>query len=229
MAGKIVMIRHGQSQWNLENRFTGWVDVDLSPKGEKESMEAAKLLKENDYNFDTCHTSSLKRAIKTAEIILKEMNLKIPLKKSWRLNERFYGGLTGLNKDEMRKKFGEEQVFVWRRSYSTRPPEIDQKSEYYPGNTPLFKDIPKKDIPLTESLKDTVKRVIPYWKNGIMPDLKKGKKILVAAHGNSIRAIVKHIDNIGDDEITKIEIPTGKPLVYEFNKKFEPEKHYYLE
>lgn len=227
---KIVLIRHGQSQWNLENRFTGWVDVDLSKKGIEESKKAAKLLKKNHYTFDLVYTSVLKRAIRTAWIIMDEMDLMwVPIKKHWRLNERFYGGLTGLNKQEMREKAGEEQVHIWRRSYDVRPPEISKESEYYMRNDPKYSGLKDEEIPLTECLKDNVERTIPYWKEEIEPQIKKGKKILIAAHGNSLRGIVKYLDNISDEEIPKKEIPTGIPLVYELDENLKPIKNYYLE
>src|SRR3989344_1708026 len=225
MTYKIVLVRHGQSEWNLQNRFTGWVDVPLTKKGIEESKKCAEILKKNKFTFDVCYTSLLKRAIDTEEIILKEMELKIPVKKNIGLMERFYGGLTGLNKDEMKKKYGEEQVHIWRRSYDVQPPEISKKSEYYPGNMEMYKDVPRKMIPTTESLKDNYERTIPYWKKKIEPVIKKGKKILVSAHGNSIRAIIKYLDNVSNEEITQIEIPTGKPLVYELDEKLKPIRH----
>ncbi len=225
---KVVLVRHGQSQWNLENRFTGWEDVDLTKQGEEESKNAAKILKKNNFTFDVCYTSILKRATRTTDIILKEMKLKIPVIKDWRLNERCYGGLTGLNKDETRKKFGEEQVHIWRRSFNIRPPEMDKKSKYYPGNQKVFSAVPRDKIPTTESLRDTIDRVIPYWKQEIEPAIKSGKKVLISAHGNSIRGIIKHLGKISDEEIPNLEIPLGKPIVYELDEKMREIRHYYL-
>lgn len=229
---KLVLLRHGQSEWNLLNIFTGWTDVDLSENGEKECLKAAELLKKHNYKFDKVYTSVLKRAIRTTEIVLKEMGHdEIEMKKSWRLNERHYGALQGLNKDEMRKKFGEEQVFLWRRSFDVKPPMMEENDERYKAQceNKIFENVPKNEMPKGESLEDTVKRVLPYWKGEIAPELKKGKTILVSAHGNSIRAIVKHLDAISDSEIPKKEIPTGVPLVYEFDEDLKPLKHYYLE
>lgn len=226
---KLVMVRHGQSQWNLENRFTGWVDVDITELGVQQSIEAAKKLKENNFTFDVCYTSLLKRVVRTSDIILKEMNLNIPIIKHWRLMERYYGGLTGFNKSELEKEKGEEQVQIWRRSYDVRPPEISKKSEYYPGNMKLFDGIPREFIPTTESLKDTIARVRPYWEEEIKPAIKSGKNVLFVGHGNSIRAIIKIIDNVSDEEIPKIESRIGIPLIYELDENMKPIRHYYLE
>ncbi len=227
---KLVLIRHGQSQWNLENRFTGWVDVDLSKQGEAESQKAAELLINNNYSFDLVYTSYQKRAVRTAWIILDKMDLMwIPVQTDWRLNERHYGGLTGLNKDEMRKKFGEEQVQIWRRSFDVRPPQLGKDSEYYPGNDEKYKKLKQKELPTGESLKDTIKRVMPCWTKEIAPRIKKGQRIMISAHGNSLRALVKHLDKISDNEIPKLEIPTGIPLVYELDKNLKSVRHYYLE
>ena len=227
---KLVLLRHGESKWNMENRFTGWIDIDLSEKGIAESREAAKILRKNNFAFDMVYTSVLKRAIRTAWIVLDDMDLMwIPVKNSWRLNERHYGALQGLNKNEMRQKHGEEQVFIWRRSYDIRPPALQKGDGRFPGNDPKYSDLKRSELPLTESLKDTVKRVLPYWKKEIAPAIKKGKCVLVTAHGNSLRALVKHLEGIPDEEIPKLEIPTGKPLVYELDNKLKPARHYYLE
>ena len=224
----LVLQRHGESTWNKENKFTGWTDVGLSQKGEQEAIEAGKILKENDYTFDVVFTSVLKRATRTVELTLKEMDLDVPVYKSWRLNERHYGALQGLNKAKTAKEKGEGQVHLWRRSYDIRPPKLDKKDPRFPGNDPLYKDLKKKNLPQTECLKDTVKRVLPYWKKVIAPEIKKNKKILISAHGNSLRALVKYLDKIPDDEIPHLNIPTGIPLVYELDDKLRPIKHYYL-
>ena len=226
---KVVLQRHGESTWNKENKFTGWVDVDLTEKGVNEAKKAGKILKKEGYTFDVAFTSVLKRGIRTLEITLEEMNLEsVKTYKSWRLNERHYGALQGLNKSEMAKKFGEEQVHKWRRSYDIRPPELKKTDKMYPGNDPLYKDVDKKDIPLTECLKDVLNRVLPYWKETIVPVIKSGKKVIISAHGNSLRALVKYLDNISDDDIMKLNIPTGIPLVYELDDNLKPIKHYYL-
>jgi len=214
---KLVIIRHGESVWNKENRFTGWTDVDLSEKGIKEAESAGRKLKKDNFVFDMAFTSVLKRAIDTLDIVLKEMNLtSIPIYKDWRLNERHYGGLQGLNKADMTKQFGEKQVQLWRRSFDVRPPALD-KDKIKPGE------------PACESLKDTIKRALPCWNEEIAPRIKKGERIVIAAHGNSIRALVKHLDNINDSDIVGVEIPTGVPLIYELNEELEPQKKYYLE
>ena len=226
---KLVLQRHGQSVWNNENKFTGWVDVDLSEKGVEEAKKAGQILKKEGYTFDVAFTSVLKRATRTLDLTLKEMkHKKIPIHKSWHLNARHYGALQGLNKAEMAGKYGEEQVYKWRRSYNIRPPALKKTDEMYPGNDPLYKDLDKKDIPLTESLKDCVKRFVTYWKEKIAPALKDGKKVLISASGNSLRALVKHIDNVPDEEIVKFDIPTGVPLVYELDNNLKPIKHYFL-
>lgn len=226
---KIVLLRHGESTWNKENRFTGWTDVDLSLKGLKEAHEAGKVLKKEGYTFDLAFTSVLKRATKTLKIVLDEMKLKkLPIKNSWKLNERHYGALQGLNKAEMAKKFGEEQVKIWRRSYAIRPPAMKKSDKRYAGREVKYKGLKSSEIPLTECLKDTVKRVMPYWNKEIVPMIKKGKHILIAAHGNSLRALVKHLDKIPEKDITELNIPTGIPLVYELDKNLKPTKHYYL-
>lgn len=226
---KIVLLRHGESVWNKENRFTGWTDVDLSEKGLQEAHEAGKTLLKEGYCFDIAFTSVLKRAIRTLWIALDEMDLMwIPVHHCWRLNERHYGGLQGLNKSEMAQKFGEDQVLIWRRSYDIRPPALEKTDKRYPGNDPIYKDLDKKDVPATECLKDTVARFLPYWHETIAPTIKSGKKVIIAAHGNSLRALVKYLDNISDEEIVKLNIPTGIPLVYELDKDLKPIKHYYL-
>lgn len=226
---KLVLLRHGESVWNKENRFTGWTDVDLTEKGVEEAKDAARVLKKEGYSFDIAFTNMLKRATRTTEIVLKEMELgRIPVEKSWRLNERHYGALQGLNKAEMAAKFGEEQVLKWRRSYDIRPPALTEKDKRYSGNDPLYRNLEKKDIPLTESLKDCVARVRPYWENSIVPEIKKGKKVLVSASGNSLRSLVKIIDSISDEEIVHFNIPTGVPLAYELDGKMKAAKHYFL-
>ena len=225
---KLVLLRHGESTWNKENRFTGWTDVPLTKKGVEEAEEAGKILKKEGYTFDVVFTNVLKRATKTTEIVIKEMNLDVPVHKSWRLNERHYGALQGLNKSEMAAKFGEEQVLKWRRSYDIRPPALAKDDERYPGNDPKYMGLDEKDTPLTESLKDTVARVLPYWGDTMKPMIKSGKKVLVSASGNSLRALVKIIDNISDEEIVNFNIPTGVPLVYELDKNFKAVKHYFL-
>jgi len=226
---KLVLLRHGESTWNLENRFTGWTDVDLSPKGVEEATAGAKLLKEGGYDFDVAHTSLLRRALRTLYITLDGMDrLWIPVKKSWRLNERHYGALQGLNKAETAKKFGEDQVKIWRRAYATPPPPLTPDDERYPGKDPRYASLTKDLVPLTESLKDTVARFLPYWHDAIVPDLKAGKRILIAAHGNSLRALVKHLDGVSDDDIVGLNIPTGIPLVYELTDELTPIRNDYL-
>ena len=216
---KLVLIRHGESQWNLENRFTGWKDVDLSPKGMEEAKAAGKALKEMGLVFDVAYTSYLKRAIKTLNFVLEEMDeLYIPVNKSWRLNERHYGALQGLNKAETAKKYGDEQVHIWRRSFDIAPPSIDETSEYYPKSDRRYADLADKDIPLGESLKDTIARVLPYWHSNISKSLEEGKNVIVAAHGNSLRALIKYLLNISDEEILNLNLTTGKPLVFEIDK-----------
>ncbi len=226
---KLVLLRHGESVWNKENRFTGWTDVDLSEKGKEEAKAAGQILKKEGYTFDVAFTSVLKRAIRTLWIALDEMDLMwIQVIRSWRLNERHYGDLQGLNKGETTAKYGEEQVLVWRRSYAICPPALKKTDPRYPGNDPRYKNLPKKDLPVTESLATTVDRFIPYWKSTIVPELKKGKKVLIAAHGNSLRALVMHLDKLSQEEVIKLNIPTGTPLVYELDKNLKPVKHYYL-
>jgi len=226
---QLVLIRHGESQWNKENRFTGWVDVPLSEKGREEARAGGRLLREEGFVFDKAYTSVLKRAIKTLWIVLEEMDLMwVPVVRAWELNERHYGGLQGLNKSETAKKYGEEQVLIWRRSYDTPPPELTKESEYYPGRDPKYRGLSEGQLPLTESLKITIERVVPYWEKVIAPELKAGKRLLIAAHGNSLRALVKYLDGISNEEITRLNIPTGVPLVYELDKNLAPIRHYYL-
>ncbi len=226
---KLVLLRHGESTWNKENRFTGWTDVDLNEKGIKESIESGQILKKEAYTFDIAYTSVLKRGIRTLWHVLDEMDLMwIPVVRSWRLNERHYGALQGLNKSETAKKYGEEQVHKWRRSYDIRPPPLTKDDDRYPGKDPRYKELSESELPLTECLKDTVERFLPYWKEVIAPTVKSGKKVLVAAHGNSLRALVKYLDNISDEEIPKLNIPTGIPLVYELDEDLRPIRHYYL-
>jgi len=226
---KLVLLRHGESEWNKENRFTGWTDVDLSEKGKKEAQQSGETMKEDGFVFDVAFTSVLKRAIRTLWIALDGMDLMwIPIHNSWKLNERHYGALQGLNKSETAEKFGEDQVLIWRRSYDIPPPVLEKTDERYPGNDPRYKDLDEKDLPLTESLKETVARFLPYWHDTIAPTIKSGKKVLIAAHGNSLRALVMYLDNISEDEIVKLNIPTGVPLVYELDQNLKPIKHYYL-
>jgi len=226
---KIVLLRHGESTWNKENRFTGWTDVDLSEKGIEEAHNAGKLLRENGYTFNIAYTSVLKRAIRTLWITLDEMDLMwIPVVPNWRLNERHYGALQGLNKAETAIKFGEEQVKIWRRSYAVQPPALTPEDERYPGHDPRYQDLSTEELPLTECLRDTVARFLPFWFEVLIPALKDGKKVILAAHGNSLRALVKHLDNVSEDEIVGLNIPTGVPLVYELDDEFKPIRHYYL-
>jgi 2,3-bisphosphoglycerate-dependent phosphoglycerate mutase len=226
---QLVLLRHGESVWNKENRFTGWTDVDLSEKGVDEARSAGRILRESGFVFDIAFASLLKKAIRTLWIVLDEMDLMwIPIRKSWRLNERHYGALQGLNKSEAVKKHGEEQVHRWRRSYDVRPPALEQTDERYPGSDPRYRDQSKGDLPVTESLKDTLSRLLPYWKQTIVPEIRSGKKVLIVAHGNSLRALRKYFDDLSDDEIVKLEIPTGMPLVYELSERLKPLKHLYL-
>lgn len=226
---KVVLIRHGESTWNKENRFTGWTDVDLSEKGMGEAREAGKLMKKEGFTFDIAFTSVLKRAIRTLALAQDEMDLLwMPVIKSWRLNERHYGGLQGLNKSETADKYGEDQVLIWRRSYDVPPTPLTETDDRYPGKDPRYAELPKKELPLTECLKDTVARVIPFWSDVIAPVVKQGKKVIIAAHGNSLRALVKYLDNVSDKDIISLNIPTGVPLVYELDKDLNPIKSYYL-
>ncbi|MFX1376962.1 MAG: 2,3-diphosphoglycerate-dependent phosphoglycerate mutase [Promethearchaeota archaeon] len=226
---KLVLLRHGESIWNRENRFTGWTDVDLSEKGVEEAKEAAKLLKEEGFTFDIAFTSVLKRGIRTLWIVLDQMDLMwLPVYRSWRLNERHYGALQGFYKSKMALEVGEEQVLVWRRSYDIPPPALKTSDPRFPGNDKKYQDLKVEEIPLTECLKDTVERVLPYWHETIVPTIKSGKKVLISAHGNSLRALVKYLDNVSEDQIVKLNIPTGIPLIYELDEKVKPIKHYYL-
>ncbi|WP_455464168.1 2,3-diphosphoglycerate-dependent phosphoglycerate mutase [Candidatus Hodarchaeum mangrovi] len=229
MVYKLVLLRHGESTWNKLNKFTGWTDVDLSDKGIEETHLAGKVLLEEGYQFDIAFTSVLKRAIRTLWITLDVMDLMwIPVYRSWRLNERHYGALQGLNKAETAAKHGEEQVLIWRRSYDIPPPPLSENDERYPGKDRRYNELSKSEVPLTECLKDTVFRVLPYWHEVIAPVIHSGKRVLIAAHGNSLRALVKFLDKVSDEEILKLNIPTGIPLVYELNKELIPIKHYYL-
>ncbi|MFA4874911.1 MAG: 2,3-diphosphoglycerate-dependent phosphoglycerate mutase [bacterium] len=226
---KLTLLRHGESTWNQENRFTGWTDVDLSPKGVEEARRGAALIKDAGLTFDCAFTSVLKRAIRTLWIVQDEMDLMwIPVEISWRLNERHYGALQGLNKSEMAAKFGDDQVQIWRRSYDVRPPALKEDDERNPGRDPRYHDLTKDELPLTECLKDTVARFLPYWHGSIVPALRSGKKVIIAAHGNSLRALVKHLDNISDEKISALNIPTGIPLIYELDDDLKPMKSYYL-
>jgi 2,3-bisphosphoglycerate-dependent phosphoglycerate mutase len=226
---KLVLIRHGESVWNRENRFTGWTDVDLSPKGLEEAREGGLALKKDGYVFDVAYTSVLRRAIKTLWIALEELDqMWIPVLNRWRLNERHYGSLQGLNKAEMAVKFGEEQVKLWRRSYDVPPPALEKADERYPGRDPRYAGLDERDIPLHESLKMTVERFLPLWHDEIAPVIKSGKRVVIAAHGNSLRALVKYLDGIPDADIVGLNIPTGVPLVYELDPDLKPLKHHYL-
>lgn len=223
---QLVIVRHGESTWNLENRFTGWTDVDLSPSGEKEALEAGQLLKKEGYEFDCLFTSVLKRAIRTAWFIMDQSDqMWLPVTRAWQLNERHYGALQGLNKSETADKYGDEQVFVWRRSYKTPPPALKKSDERHPSKDRRYKG---QDVPGTEALYDCYKRVIPYWKSKILPELKKGKKVIIVAHGNSLRALVKYLNNISDDDIAELNIPTAAPWAFEFDKNMKVKKSYYL-
>lgn len=225
----LVLLRHGESTWNKENKFTGWTDVDLSEKGVQEAHESGKVLLKEKYTFDVAFTSVLKRAIRTLWIVLEDMDLMwIPVYRSWRLNERHYGALQGLNKAETAQKYSDEQVLIWRRSYDIPPQSLEKTDPRYPGNDPRYKELDEKDIPLTECLKNTVERFLPYWHQTIVPTIKSGKKVLIAAHGNSLRALVKYLDNMSDEAIVKLNIPTGIPLIYELDNNLKPIKHYYL-
>ncbi|HEX7185115.1 MAG TPA: 2,3-diphosphoglycerate-dependent phosphoglycerate mutase [Thermoanaerobaculia bacterium] len=226
---KLVLLRHGESTWNLENRFTGWTDVDLTVKGIQEAGEAARLLNEGGYTFDVAYTSLLKRAIRTLWIVLDGMDLMwLPVYRSWRLNERHYGALQGLNKAETAAKYGDEQVLIWRRSYATPPPPLTEDDPRYPGKDRRYAGLSPEELPLAESLADTVARFLPYWHGTIVPDLRAGKRVLITAHGNSLRALVKHLDDVPEDEIVGLNIPTGIPLVYELDQDLKPVTRYYL-
>jgi len=222
-------VRHGESIWNSENRFTGWTDVDLSPKGIEEAHTAGQALQKGGYVFDLVFTSVLKRAIRTTWIMLDELDqMWLPVVNSWRLNERHYGALQGLNKAEMAAKYGEQQVLIWRRSYDVRPPPLEKTDSRYPGFDPRYSDLKESDIPACESLKDTMNRFLPYWHEELAPAIVAGKRVLISAHGNSLRALVKYLDNVSETEIVKLNIPTGIPLVYELEDDLKPIKHYYL-
>ncbi|MDV6340643.1 2,3-diphosphoglycerate-dependent phosphoglycerate mutase [Nitrosomonas sp. Is24] len=226
---KIVLLRHGESTWNQENRFTGWTDVDLTPQGIQEAQSAGRLLREHGFAFDIAYTSVLKRAIRTLWIVLDEMDqMWIPIQHTWRLNERHYGALQGLNKAETAAQYGDEQVLIWRRSYDVRPPALTVDDIRYAGNDPRYKNLAQNDIPVTECLKDTVARFLPYWNATIAPQVQAGKSVIIAAHGNSLRALVKYLDNISDEAILNCNIPTGVPLVYELDDNLKPIKNYYL-
>ncbi len=226
---KLVLIRHGESDWNKENRFTGWTDVDLSEKGREEAHEGGRILKAEGYQFDVAYTSVLKRAIRTLWIVLDEMDLMwIPVHRTWRLNERHYGALQGLNKAETAEKFGEAQVKIWRRSYDIPPPALEAPDPRYPGNDPRYRSLTKAELPLTECLKDTVARFLPLLARDHRAGMQRGDKVLIAAHGNSLRALVKYLDNVSDEEIVGLNIPTGVPLVYELDAHLKPIRHYYL-
>jgi len=226
---KVVLLRHGESTWNKENKFTGWTDVDLSEKGLVEAKKAGEVLKKEGFTFEIAFTSVLKRAIRTLWITLDELDLMwIPVIRNWRLNERHYGALQGLNKAETAQKYGEEQIKIWRRSYDTQPPVLEKSDERYPGNDPRYSNLTEEELPLTECLKDTVERFMPYWEETIAPTIQEGKKVLIAAHGNSLRALVKYLDNVSEEEIVGLNIPTGIPLVYELDDELKPIKHYYL-
>jgi len=225
----VVFVRHGESQWNKENRFTGWTDVDLCDSGIEEAKDCGRRIKEAKLSFDVCYTSILKRAIKTWNYICEEIDAyHIPVNKHWRLNERHYGALQGLNKSETAEKHGEQQVQIWRRSYDIRPPALEKTDERYPGNETKYKYLPSSVLPTTECLKDTVERVLPFWFDNIAQDILSDKNVVICAHGNSIRAIIKYLDNVGESEIVGLNIPTGLPLVYELDHDLKPIKHYYL-
>lgn len=226
---KVVLLRHGESQWNKENRFTGWTDVNLTEKGEEEARVAGKLMKEAGFDFDIAYTSVLTRAVRTLWLALEQMDrVWIPIINSWRLNERHYGALQGLNKAETAQKYGDEQVHIWRRSYDTQPPALTQDDERFPGKDRRYADLTGAELPLTECLKDTVARFLPYWHETITPMIKSGKRVLIAAHGNSLRSLVKFLDNVSEKEIVDLNIPTGIPLVYELDEDLKPIRSYYL-
>ena len=226
---KLVLLRHGESQWNLENRFTGWTDVGLTPKGEAEAKSSGVILKNDGFEFDIIHTSVLARAIDTMNICLEEMGIaEIPIIYNWRLNERHYGALQGLNKAETAEKYGEEHVHIWRRSYTTPPPQLDLDDKRHPRFDERYKNLTPEELPASECLKDTVERFLPYWHSQISLDIKSGKRVLIVAHGNSLRALVKYLDTVSDEDIVNLNIPTGVPLVYELDEDLKPIKHYYL-
>ncbi len=225
----LALLRHGQSQWNLENRFTGWTDVGLTEQGAAEAKNAGKLLKEGGYTFDACLTSVLTRAVKTLDIVLDAMDLLwLPVEKTWRLNERHYGALQGLNKAETAEKFGDEQVLIWRRSFDIPPPALTPDDPRFPGHDRRYAGLKQSELPLTECLKDTVERVLPYWFETIAPRIQSGERLLIAAHGNSLRGLVKYLDDMSDEDIVSLNIPTGVPLIYELDKELRPIRHFYL-
>ena len=226
---KLVLVRHGQSVWNLENKFTGWTDVELSKQGILEAKEAGKILKEKGFCFDLAFTSVLKRAEDTLGYILKEMGEEnIEIRRSWKLNERHYGALQGLNKDETREKYDAKQVLLWRRSTDVRPPKLEEDDSRYPGNDEKYKDLNKDELPKTENLLDTIKRVLEYWNSDIKPEIESGKRVIIVAHGNSLRGLIKYLDNISDEDIIKLELETGNPICYELDENLKPIRHYYL-
>ena len=226
---KLVLVRHGESEWNKLNLFTGWTDVDLSEKGHEEAKAAGEILKKEGYDFDVCYTSYLKRAIHTLNHILDSMDRNwLPVVKAWELNERHYGALQGLNKSETAEKYGEDQVKIWRRSYDVKPPALEETDKRHPKNDPMFRNVDPKNLPANESLETTVARAVPYFNNVIKKDMEAGKRVIIAAHGNSLRALVKYFDNMSNDAIIGVNIPTGIPLVYEFDENFKVVKHYYL-
>jgi 2,3-bisphosphoglycerate-dependent phosphoglycerate mutase len=226
---KLVLVRHGESTWNKENRFTGWTDVDLSEKGREEALDGGRALAKEGYTFDVAYTSVLKRAIRTLWIVLDEMDLMwIPVHRAWQLNERHYGALQGLNKAEMAEKFGEEQVKVWRRSYDVRPPALQASDPRYPGRDPRYSGLSAEQLPLTECLKDTVERFLPYWHATVAPAIRQGQRVLIAAHGNSLRALVMFLDHVSEEDIVGLNIPTGMPLVYELDSELRATNRYYL-
>ncbi len=226
---QVVIIRHGQSEWNSKNIFTGWTDVGLSEQGIEEAKQSGIKLKEKGFFFDLAFTSYLKRAKDTLSIVLEQLSLDVPVSYSWRLNERHYGALQGMNKDEIKQKYGEEQFVKWRRGYSDCPPAVEKDDSRYPGHDPMYAELSEEELPLTESLEKTEKRVLPYWEKEIIPQIKAGKKVIISAHGNSIRALIRIIDNLTPEEIEKTEVPTGKPLIYEFDENMNPVNKYYLD
>lgn len=226
---KLVLIRHGESEWNKKNLFTGWTDVELSEKGRNEAAAGGQLLKENGFDFDVCYTSYLKRAVHTLDIVLDKLDrVWLPVVKTWKLNERHYGALQGLNKSETAAKYGENQVKIWRRSFDVQPPSLKEDDERNPAKLAQYRNINKNELPLAESLKNTIARVVPYYEENILRDMKAGKRVIIAAHGNSLRALVKTLDNISEEKIVGVNIPTGTPLVYEFNDDWTVKKSYYL-
>lgn len=226
---KLVLLRHGESTWNQENRFTGWTDVDLTDKGREQAKSAGKYLKQEGFTFDVAFTSLLKRAIRTLWIAMDEMDeLWVPVRRAWQLNERHYGSLQGLNKSETAEKYGEEQVLIWRRSYDVPPPALTPEDERFPGHDPRYRNLNTHELPLTECLKDTVERFLPYWHESIAPEVKVGKNVIIAAHGNSLRALVKYLDDVSEEDILQLNIPTGMPLVYELDENLKPIRNYYL-